>query len=129
MSDEGLDQAQPALAGTRMVLDHHSDRAVQGDRVTDDWIEAELRAKRKEQEEERRWRRYLAEQRTTRLGYFATAIGIGLVIGAIVLGIAWLVQDNAERDHKERVACNQAGGTYIPLRPEGQLCLVGVEQR
>jgi len=97
--------------------------------MTEDWIEAELRAKREEQEDERRYRHYLVQQRTERLWYFATAIGIGLAVGAVVLGIAWLVQDNAERDHKERVACNQAGGTYIPLRPEGQLCLVGVEQR
>jgi len=101
----------------------------QGPPGEEHWIEAELKRKREEEQHERNYRFYLARERTRRLGYFATALAIGLAVGAVVLGIAWLVQDNAERDHKERVACNQAGGTYIPLRPEGQLCLVGVEQR
>ena len=58
-----------------------------------------------------------------------TAIGIGLVIGAFVLGIAWAIQGNAEREHEERIACNEAGGTYIMSGLEDELCLVGLEER
>ena len=98
--------------------------------MTEDWIEQELRRKREEQEEERRWRRYRADQRTTRLGYFATALGFALVVAAIVGFLYLASQKHAERKHEERIACNEAGGTFITHGTDAdQLCLVGMEQR
>lgn len=96
----------------------------------DGWIEKELKQRAREKEEEARQRMYLMRQRTTRMGYFATAFGFALAVAAVVGFLVFAGQKHAERKHEERIACNEAGGTFVTHGTNAdQLCLVGVEQR
>lgn len=98
--------------------------------MSEDWVEEELKRAREEEKDARRERMYRAEQWTTRLGYFATALCFALAVAAVVGFLYLASQKHAERKHEERIACNEAGGTFITHGTNAdQLCLVGVEQR
>lgn len=89
-----------------------------------DWIAEERNHEFRMEQEHTRQIAAKAQARAETIQAVAIAVGIIATIGIVIGGIVYSVEGNSDREHAERIACVENGGTVVDTA-SGLLCVGG----